>query len=320
MYKETKAKKMETQLKWYQNICLVVLWGIFLLISITPRCFRYYILKPFLALLLILSHYRHRVIEENMAKSFPEKSKQEIGRLVRRYYIHLAEVAVDIISLVGASESRKDRAVNWMNAKEVSERLDGKDWIAVGAHYGCWEYLPLWSRKQMCNTFMSVYHPMSSVVFDMFFQRLRRFSENITTVPMKSTITYYLKKRNKGKGIILGLLSDQSPALRADSHWFRFLNQDTAFIDGAESIAMKYGIPILFAYTRRVAPGRYEVVLEEIYDGKEEVAKNEITQRYATRLQDMIKEQPELWMWSHKRWKHTPEMQAKYFGTCTLEQ
>ena len=311
---------METQLKWYQNICLVVLWGIFLLISITPRCFRYYILKPFLALLLILSHYRHRVIEENMAKSFPEKSKQEIGRLARRYYIHLAEVAVDIISLVGASESRKDRAVNWMNAKEVSERLDGKDWIAVGAHYGCWEYLPLWSRKQMCNTFMSVYHPMSSVVFDMFFQRLRRFSENITTVPMKSTITYYLKNRNKGKGIILGLLSDQSPALRADSYWFRFLNQDTAFIDGAESIAMKYGIPILFAYTRRIAPGRYEVVLEEIYDGKEEVAKNEITQRYATRLQDMIREQPELWMWSHKRWKHTPEMQAKYFGTCTLEQ
>ena len=311
---------METQLKWYQNICLVMLWGIFLLISITPRCFRYYILKPFLALLLILSHYRHRVIAENLTKSFPEKNKQEIKRLLRSYYIHLAEVAVDIISLVGASERRKDRAVNWVNAKEVTERLDGKDWIAVGAHYGCWEYLPLWSRKQMCNTFMSVYHPMSSVVFDMFFQRLRRFSENITTVPMKSTITYYLKKRNKGKGIILGLLSDQSPALRADSHWFRFLNQDTAFIDGAESIAMKYRIPILFAYTRRVAPGRYEVVLEEIYDGKEEVAKNEITQRYATRLQDMIREQPELWMWSHKRWKHTPEMQAKYFGTCTLEQ
>ena len=177
---------METQLKWYHNICLGGLWWFFLFISVTPRCFRYYILKPILALLLILSHYRHRVIAENLTKSFPEKNKQEIKRLLRSYYIHLAEVAVDIISLVGASEKRKDRAVNWVNAKEVTERLDGKDWIAVGAHYGCWEYLPLWSRKQMCNTFMSVYHPMSSVVFDMFFLRLRRFSENITTVPMKT--------------------------------------------------------------------------------------------------------------------------------------
>jgi KDO2-lipid IV(A) lauroyltransferase len=260
------------------------------------------------------------VIAENIAKSFPEKSRQEIRKLVRSYYIHLAEVAVDIISLVGASERRKDRAVNWVNAKEVAEKLDGKDWIAVGAHYGCWEYLPLWSRKQMCNTFMSVYHPMSNVVFDGLFLRLRKYSENITTVPMKSTITYYLRNRNKGKGIILGLLSDQSPNLRADTHWFRFLNQDTAFIDGAESIATKFKIPILFAYTKRVAPGRYEVMLEEIYDGKEDVAQHEITQRYATRLEEMIREQPELWMWSHKRWKHTPEGQERRFGTSTLEK
>ncbi len=311
---------METQMKWYQHICMELLWGLFLVISITPRCFRYYILKPFLALLLILSHYRHKVIAENMAKSFPEKSRQEIRRLVRSYYIHLAEVAVDIISLVGASERRKERAVNWVNAKEVAERLDGKDWIAVGAHYGCWEYLPLWSRKQMCNTFMSVYHPMSNVVFDGLFLRLRKYSENITTVPMKSTITYYLRNRNKGKGIILGLLSDQSPNLRADTHWFRFLNQDTAFIDGAESIATKFNIPILFAYTKRVAPGRYEVMLEEIYDGKENVVQHEITQRYAIRLEEMIREQPELWMWSHKRWKHTPEGQERRFGTSTLEK
>ena len=311
---------METQMKWYQHISLELLWWLFRFISITPRCFRYYILKPFLALFLILSHYRHKVIAENLSKSFPEKSKQEIKRLVRRYYIYLAEVAVDIISLVGASENRKDKAVNWVNAKEITERLNGKDWIAVGAHYGCWEYLPLWSRKQMRNRFMSVYHPMSNVIFDHFFQRLRRYSDNIAIVPMKGTIAYYLRNRNKGKGIILGLLSDQSPNLRADTHWFRFLNQDTAFIDGAESIAMKYNIPILFANTKRVAPGRYEVVLEEIYDGKENVVQHEITQRYANRLEKMIRENPEIWMWSHKRWKHTPEGQARRFGTNTLEK
>ena len=307
-------------MKWYQHISLELLWWLFRFISITPRCFRYYILKPFLALFLILSHYRYKVIAENLTKSFPEKSEQEIKKLARRYYIYLAEVAVDIISLVGASESRMDKAVNWVNAKEVTERLNGKDWIAVGAHYGCWEYLPLWSRKQMSNTFMSVYHPMSSMVFDRFFQRLRRYSENIAIVPMKSTITYYLRNRNKGKGIILGLLSDQSPNLRADTHWFRFMNQDTAFIDGAENIAMKFSIPILFANTKRIAPGRYEVVLEEIYDGNKEVAQYEITQRYASKLEKMIRENPEIWMWSHNRWKHTPETQARRFGTSTLEK
>ena len=290
------------------------------LLSCIPFKVLYVLSDGLFYLLYYVIRYRRPIVRKNLTESFPEKSEQEIKELLHSYYIHLAEVAVDIISLVGASERRKDRAVNWVNAKEVAERLDGKDWIAVGAHYGCWEYLPLWSRKQMCNTFMSVYHPMSNVVFDGLFLRLRKYSENITTVPMKRTITYYLRNRNKGKGIILGLLSDQSPNLRADTHWFRFLNQDTAFIDGAESIATKFKIPILFAYTKRVAPGRYEVMLEEIYDGKEDVAQHEITQRYATRLEEMIREQPELWMWSHKRWKHTPEGQERRFGTSTLEK
>ena len=308
---------MEDKLKWYQEVALQLFWMLCLLISIMPRCVRYYVLKPLIGVLLILTHYRYKVIIGNLTRSFPKKSTKEIKQIARTYYIFLAEVAIDTISLVGASEERKDKAVDWLNAKEINERLDGKDWIAMGAHYGCWEYLPLWSRKQMCNTFMSVYHPLSNKVFDQFFLRMRKFSSNIIPVAMRNTFGYYLKNRNKG--VILGLLSDQSPALRADTHWFRFLNQDTAFIDGAESIAMKYKLPIYFAYTKRKSPGRYTVVLEEIYDGQEVVEKYEITRRYAQRMEEMIMESPELWMWSHKRWKHTPEIQEQLFGKSTIE-
>ncbi|MBQ5694062.1 MAG: lysophospholipid acyltransferase family protein [Bacteroidaceae bacterium] len=307
---------MEEKLKWYQKITFELFWVLCLLISIMPRCIRYYILKPLIGALLILTHYRYKVIVGNLTKSFPQKSTKEIKQITRKYYMFLAEVAIDIISLVGASEERKDKAVDWLNAKEINERLDGKDWIAMGAHYGCWEYLPLWSRQQMCNTFMSVYHPLTNKVFDQFFLRLRKLSSNIVTVAMRNTFSYYLKNRNKG--IILGLLSDQSPALRADTQWFRFLNQDTAFIDGAESVALKYKLPIYFAYTKRKSPGRYTVVLEEIYDGQETVEKCEITRRYARRMEEMILECPELWMWSHKRWKHSPEKQERLYGQNTL--
>ena len=309
---------MKNTTNWLQRTNLELLWAFSLLTSYTPRFFRYYILKYFIAGILILSRYRRKVITRNLAKSFPERTSHEIRSLSRRYYCFLAEVFVDTISLVGANEERKQKAVNWVNRQEINDRLDGKDWIAIGAHYGCWEYLPLWSMMQKSNTFMSVYHPLKSPVFEMFYQRLRKVSDNIVQIPMKNTIAYYLRHRNKGKGIILGLLSDQSPNLRADTHWFRFLNQNTAFIDGAEIIAVKFKIPILFAYTKRIAPGRYEVILEEIYDGNEDVVQHEITQRYATRLEEMIVENPEIWMWSHNRWKHTPESQFKAFGKNTL--
>lgn len=309
---------MKNTTNWLQRTNLELLWAFSLLTSYTPRFFRYYILKYFIAGILILSGYRRKVITRNLAKSFPERTSQEIRSLSRRYYSFLAEVIVDTISLVGANEERKQKAVNWVNRQEINDRLDGKDWIAIGAHYGCWEYLPLWSMMQKSNTFMSVYHPLKSIVFEMFYQRLRKVSDNIVQIPMKNTISYYLRHRNKGKGMILGLLSDQSPNLRADTHWFRFLNQNTAFIDGAEQIALKYRIPIYFANTKRLAPGRYEVRLDELYDGKEEVAPNVITGRYIQKLEGMIKENPEIWMWSHNRWKHTQEKQAKIFDKCTL--
>lgn len=310
---------MNTTLKWYHKVCLEVLWAFLFLLSHTPRFFRYYMLKYLIASILILVGYRKKVITRNLANSFPEKSADEIKRLCLCNYLFLGEVIVDTISLVGASEKRKRNAVIWTNRNEINKKLDGKDWIAMGAHYGCWEYLPLWSMMQKSSTFMSVYHPLRSIVFEHFYQRLRKVSDNIAIVPMKNTITYYLRNRNIGRGIILGLLSDQSPNLRENSHWFKFLNQNTVFIDGAENIAMKFNIPIYFANTKRIAPGKYEVCLEELYDGQEEITQYTITERYKQRLEDMIKENPSIWMWSHNRWRHTPERQAKRFGKTSLQ-
>jgi KDO2-lipid IV(A) lauroyltransferase len=311
---------MNTKLKWHKRILLELLWGTFLVLSHTPRFFKYYILKPFIASVLILSQYRKAVIKGNLERSFPDKTKKEINRIARRYYLFLGEVVVDTINLAGASERRKDYVVEWTNSREMNEKFSGKDWIAMGAHYGCWEYLFLWSRQLHDSKLMGVYHPMRSAIFEEFYNRLRNVSDKLIQVPMKQTILYFLRNRKGGHGTVMGLVADQSPTLRPDSHWFTFLNQKTIFHDGGEAMALKFNLPIYFAYTRRIAPGRYAIRFDEIYDGKEVVAPHEITGRYVRKLENMIMECPELWMWSHKRWKHTPERQAQKFGKSTLQE
>ena len=311
---------MNTKLKWHKRILLELLWGTFLVLSYTPRFFKYYILKPFIASILILSQYRKAVIKGNLERSFPDKTKKEINRIARRYYLFLGEVVVDTINLAGASEKRKDYVVEWTNSREMNEKFSGKDWIAMGAHYGCWEYLLLWSRQLQDSKLMGVYHPMRSAIFEEFYNRLRNVSDKLIQVPMKQTILYFLRNRKSGHGTVMGLVADQSPTLRPDSHWFTFLNQKTIFHDGGEAMALKFNLPIYFAYTRRIAPGRYAIRFDEIYDGKEVVAPHEITGRYVRKLENMIMECPELWMWSHKRWKHTPERQAQKFGKSTLQE
>lgn len=311
---------MEKGLKWHQKVGLELLWFFSLITSYTPRFFKYYILKPIVAFILRISGYRYKVINTNLRNSFPQKNEKEINKIARRYYSFLGEAVIDTINLVGASEKRKDYVADWVNSKEMNEKLCGKDWIAVGAHYGCWEYMLLWSRQLQDSKLMGVYHPMESIVFEHFYRRLRNVSDKLLQVPMKQTILYFLRNRKSGYGTVMGLVADQSPTLRPDSHWFKFLNQDTAFHDGAEAMALKFKLPVYFAYSKRIAPGRYEIRFDEIYNGTEEVAPHEITERYVRKLESMILECPELWMWSHKRWKHTPEKQKLRFGKSTLQE
>lgn len=310
---------MKTKLVWYKKFCIEALWVFCLCISYMPRFVRYYLLQPFIAFILILSRYRLKVIKKNINNSFPEKSIKERKRIIRRYYCFLAEIIIDTISLAGASKKRKKRFAKWTNAKNINEKLNGQDWIAVGGHYGCWEYFLTLNREIPGTELMGVYHPMKNIVFGEFYHRLRNDSSNFVQVPMKQTILHFLRNRKNGQPTVIGLISDQSPTLRPDSHWFKFLNQDTVFHDGAESMAIKFHLPVYFAHSRRLAPGRYEYHFEEIYDGKENVERHEITKRFADKLESMIKECPELWMWSHNRWRHTPEKQAKRFGKSTLE-
>ena len=138
------------------------------------------------------------------------------------------------------------------------------------------------------------------------YQRLRN-GDYATTVSMKESLRFYLRNRERGirgKNLVMGLIADQNPPRRPDSHWFRFLNQDTIFFDGGEKLALRCHLPVYFVKMDRLSRGRYEMSFEPIYDGEEEVAEHEITERYVRLLESEIRRRPELWIWSHRRWKH----------------
>lgn len=319
MAQQNKRYESDSDLKWYQRMLLEVIWVFALAIGYSPRWFRYGVLRPIIDLLLRLLRYRRKVIVDNLQRSFPEKSSKEIDKIVSGYYTTLAENIVNIISLAGTSPKRDPDLVTWVGRDEHEKLNRGRDWIAMASHHGCWEYLPLWVWHDSITHFVTVYHPMRSPLFERFFVRLRNFAPNMHQVPMSDAIRHYIRMRNEGRNVVMGLVSDQSPNMRPDTVWFDFLNQKTAFVDGTEKLAMKFGMPVYFVHIERIAPGRYAVRLDEIYDGVEAVEPNEITRRYAVALEAMIRKSPELWMWSHRRWRHTPESQARKFGRSTLE-
>ena len=245
-------------------------------------------------------------MKTKLRNSFPEKDERELAVIRRRFYRTLAEIFVDTINLAGLTPEKGRSLLTVKGLEEQKERVGGRDWIAMTAHFGCWEYCSFWGLYDPTQIVVAVYHPLRSRIVEAFYQRLRN-GDYATTVAMKESLRFYLRNRAGGIGgrnLVMGLIADQNPPRRPASRWFRFLNQDTIFFAGGEKLALRCQLPVYFVKMERLRRGRYEMSFELIYDGKEEVAEYEITQRYVRMLEAEIRRRPELWMWSHRRWKH----------------
>ncbi len=290
-----------------QRVWVEILWGGMRLFSVMPYWFKYYVVENvFFFLLYYVLRYRRKVVWTNLRNSFPDKSDAELWIIRRRFYRTLAEIFVDTVDMAHKSEAKAREMLTIERGDEQALRVHGRDWIAMLAHFGCWEYCSYWGLFEPSQMVVAVYHPLRSPVMECLYQRLRN-SSFATTVAMKECVRFYVRHRETGidgKNMVLGLIADQNPPRRPNSHWFSFLNQDTIFFDGGEKLALKFRLPVYFVRMERIQRGRYRMSFELLYDGVEEVAENEITERYVRRLEAMICERPELWMWSHRRWKH----------------
>ena len=296
-----------TDLNIAQRIWLEILWRMARLFAAMPYWFKFHVVENLLFFVLCYClRYRMQVVRRNLRNSFPEKSDEELAAIRRRFYRTLAELIVDTIDLARLTPDKGRSILQVEGLEEHLRKVGGRDWIAMTAHFGCWEYCSFWGFYAPTQIVVAVYHPLRSKVAEALYQRLRN-GDYATTVSMKESLRFYLRNRTggiAGKNLVMGLIADQNPPRRPDSRWFRFLNQDTIFFDGGEKLALRCNLPVYFVKMNRLRRGRYEMSFELIYDGKEEVAEYEITQRYVRKLERMICECPELWMWSHRRWKH----------------
>jgi KDO2-lipid IV(A) lauroyltransferase len=112
-----------------------------------------------------------------------------------------------------------------------------------------------------------------------------------------------VRYRAEKKPLVLGLISDQKPRPEVTRTWLDFLHQDTGFLDGGEVLAKKFGYPVFCLTVTRPSRGQYKARFNLISMKPKETEEGEITTMYARALEDNIRLQPELWLWTHNRWK-----------------
>lgn len=291
----------------FQRLLVGLLYGLCHLFAVMPRWVRYGLVQQTIFFILYhLLHYRRAVVDENLLYSFPERSDEERSSIAKRFYDFLAEQFVNTISVAGISTAKMRRNLTFPDKEHYIRSVEGRDVVLMGGHYGCWEYYNTIGLHDSNHIAVGVYHPLKSSVIDELFKRLRQ-CDNVELVPRDECLRYFLKNRGSQKHLALGLIADQNQYVHKDMKWFKFLNQDTLFAEGGEQLAMKLSVPVWFMGMRRRRRGEYELFCVELYDGVEPVERHEITERYVRQLEAMICECPELWLWSHRRWKYRKE-------------
>ena len=246
--------------------------------------------------------YRKKTIISNLKIAFPQKSENEINVLTKKYYKYLSHLVVEIIKGFTISADELNKRIKTENS-EIYDKitLDKSSAIVVMGHNGNWEWVcrqaPLYIKTPICVA----YKPLSNPYFDDLFNKAR--TEFGTLVEPMAKIGKFIIE-NKNKSYLIILTADQSPSNPETGIWAKFFNIDTSFLSGLEKLSLKYNLPIIFHEVKMTRKGYYHCTVHPPILAADLKENQSITQYYANMLEQKIMEQPEIWLWSHKRWKH----------------
>jgi len=266
-----------------------------------------YILSDFNYLLMYrVGKYRRKVVRENLKRSFPEKTDAERLRIERKFYRYLSDYMLEDLKLLHMSAEDLCKRMTYKNTEqylELTEKYGGI--IVMIPHYANYEWLiGMGAVMKPGDVPVQVYKPLKDKYLDELFKRIRsRFGGY--NIPKHSTAREIIKLKREGKKMVVGLITDQWPS--GDRYWTTFLGQQTAFLNGAERIAKMMNFPVFYCELTKNRRGYCEAEFKLMTEIPKETAEGEITEMFAQRLEQTLRREPAYWLWSHRRWKFTPE-------------
>ncbi len=250
--------------------------------------------------------YRKKVVKQNLKNSFPNKTTKELKKIERKFFRHLCDMMFENIFLMHASKRRVASICKFNNLELIDDLYKrNRSFIQVSGHYGNWELYSL-MRLHIDFNIAAIYKPLSNKRFEKLLNNAReRFG--CFTAPMKDTLRVMIQHRQENKPLQIGLVADQTPARGDIRYWTTFLNQQTAVFLGVEKLAQKFDYPVVFSVMKKKKRWHYEVYFELLTETPNNFKPYELTELHLKRLEKDIIEQPEFWLWSHRRWKRRPE-------------
>ncbi|OXA77854.1 KDO2-lipid IV(A) lauroyltransferase [Flavobacterium aquidurense] len=286
-----------------QFLAYIVAYPFLWLISILPFRIFYWFSDFVYFLVYHVIGYRRKVVRENLALTLPHLSNAKRKEIEKKFYQHMCDMFLEMIKTMSITPEEMEKRFTITNMDLFHEYENkGKSVVLVASHYASWEWLLTLNKRMLFNG-VGVYKKIANPYFDKLVRKIRG-KYDAELVETKKAIPLMAQNQRKGILSLYGLASDQSPKLDRIFHSMKFMGIEVPVHTGAEMLAKKYDLSVIFIKVKKVGRGYYEATIVPIADNPKEYENFEVTEKYLREVEKQIYEAPEYYLWTHKRWKH----------------
>ena len=294
-----------------QFILFAITYPIIWILSRLPMRILYMKSDFFYFLIYYVFRYRKQVVLDNLKLAFPEKPEVELLQIRKKFFKHLMDLLVESVKAFSISEKEILKRYTYSNPELVNKyAAEGRSIALMGAHQSNWEWSI--SLPRVLNIDMyGAYTKLNNTYYE---KAVRDSREKFGVIGYKtSEMVRGMQKRfsDKQQGAYI-LLSDQSPQLHKTYYWRAFFDIKVPIHTGAEMLSKRFDLVVINYVTRRIKRGYYKTEFQLITDTPKEFKDYQITDLYTELTEKNILEQPEYYLWSHKRFKHRDKVPTKF--------
>lgn len=277
-----------------------LVYGILYCLSLLPIQILYLLSDLSYVVIYYIAGYRKDVVRQNLLTAFPEKTVRERKKIEKQFYKNFVDNFIETIKLI--SGGTRFAAKHFKGDPKLMQELfkQGRSCQFYLGHNFNWELANIAVSAYSSHTKLMVYLPVKNPVIDRIMLKLRSSSGNklLAATGMRAAMMPYRRHI-----YLLALIADQAPGSPDKAYWLNFFGRPTPFLRGPETGAAAANLAVLFAWIHKIKRGRYELRYELCTDNAATLPKGELTRRYVRFLEKSIRDQPEMWLWSHRRWK-----------------
>lgn len=293
-----------------QLLIFILVYPIIWCISILPYRLFYGFSDGVYFLVYRVFGYRKKVVRNNLKLVFPDKPEAELKVIEKQFFKHMCDMFLEMVKTMNLSKSEIKKRYHITNMEVIQQIENEKSILVPCSHYANWEWNVSLNLNVKSKGY-AVYQKVSNKYFDKLVKDLRS-RWNTTLITTHETVKTVVRNEKNGVTSIYGMVADQSPMVVHAHYWDTFMGITVPIYNGIETMARKLDLAVVFLKVSKVKRGFYQAEFIPITLSGKETAPNEITKKFIALTEQQIRERPEHYLWTHRRWKHRDKVPEEF--------